>query len=87
MQYSYVGERRIRQSDPRRAVDSYSKWDMRLWFQSPRSSWRVGLFADNLTDEEIFGGEVGPAEAIGAVAGWRFPPRTYGVEFSYRGGQ
>lgn len=65
--------------------DAYGLLGARARWASPDERWQVTAFAENLTDERYFTnlvltGAFYGAEFIGPLG----PPRTYGVEVSYR---
>ena len=45
---------------------------------------QVALWAKNLTDEEYFQQITGSAATFGEIVRFYQPPRTFGVEISYR---
>ncbi len=65
-------------------IDSYEQWNARATFNSASDVWAISAWVNNLTDEEIIGDYAGPATAIGSHTIWRFPPRTYGLDVTYR---
>ncbi len=66
------------------AVDDYQLWNARATFTPTGNRWALSAWVNNLTDEEIIGGYIGPASAIGSHTVWRMPPRMYGVDLSMR---
>ncbi len=65
--------------------DSYGVTNARLTLESEDMTWSVSAFGKNLSDEtyftnQILTGTVYGAEFVGSLA----PPRTYGVEATYR---
>jgi len=65
--------------------DAYGVTNARLSFDSEDMRWSMAIFGKNLTDESYFSnqiltGTVYGAEFVGSLA----PPRTYGIEASYR---
>ena len=61
--------------------DAYSVWNANVSYTSGDESWKVALWAKNLTDEEyrIYNLDLG---ALGATSFYA-PPRWFGATFSY----
>jgi iron complex outermembrane recepter protein len=80
--------------DPRSYEPAYTLWGLRFGITSPKGGWRVAAYGKNLSDEaysvqktlqplNAFISAGGTAQAQGFV-GWYGPPRTYGIEASFR---
>lgn len=82
--YNYTDDRIGSITDPSKIIDSYELWNMRATFQTSDEQWEVAAWMTNVTDEEILGDYSAPGEAIGSFNAWRYPPRMYGVDVTYR---
>ncbi|MFC3053327.1 TonB-dependent receptor [Kordiimonas pumila] len=65
--------------------DSYSWGKARVTYTNPDDTWDISAFVDNISDEVVaknatFNGDIIDSTASGNLA----PPRTYGVEVSFR---
>jgi iron complex outermembrane receptor protein len=69
-------------------IDSRSKTDLRLIWESVEGRYRVELFVENLEDETVYGQRIISAEFAGGfpVQVGTFPPRIYGVRLGYHWG-
>ena len=67
-------------------IDSYTRTDLRLTWQSVDERYHAEVFVENLEDEIVYGRTV--AVAIPPAAGviGLFPPRTFGVRLGFRFG-
>jgi iron complex outermembrane receptor protein len=92
---SHISERNLDTTlDPRSLQEKYTLLGARAGFAAKDGSWRVAAYGKNLTDEgyfvvaspqpiAAFVSAGGLAGAQGFV-GWYGPPRTYGVEATFR---
>ncbi len=69
---------------PEQRQDEYDWYTAQITWQSPDDRWRVVVFGDNLSDEEVvtngvFNGGVSGQLGLGNLA----PPRTYGATLIY----
>ncbi len=80
--YNWTDERLQDATDT--VADDYELINARATLNSADDSWSVAAWVMNVTDEEIAGGYAGPARAIGSETAWTYPPRTYGVDLTYR---
>ena len=65
-------------------ADSYSVVNARLSFSAVDDRWVVSLWGKNLAEEEYFRFWADARDAIGYVYSHVGPPRTYGLELTYR---
>jgi len=80
--------------DPRSLEGGYTLLDANAGFEPESGTWRVSLWGRNLTDKVYF--PVAAAQPLGALIssggpfgangffGWYGPPRTFGLEGTYR---
>jgi len=59
-------------------IDAYQKTNARITLRDPNEKWRVGLFATNLTNEEIV------RNRSGASTLYWYQPRQIGLEVGYK---
>ncbi len=66
-------------------IDSRTKTDLRLIWESLEGSYSIELFVENLEDETVYGQRIIGAEFAGGfpVQVGTFPPRIYGVRLGY----
>ncbi|NWK98396.1 TonB-dependent receptor [Sphingobium lactosutens] len=67
--------------DQRFAIDAYTLVNANITLHSVDNSWRVGLFANNLFNENYWTNTVKLNDTIGRIPG---RTRTFGVNLSYR---
>lgn len=65
-------------------ADSYSVVNARLSFSAVDDRWVVSLWGKNLAEEEYFRFWADARDPIGYVYAHVGPPRTYGLELTYR---
>jgi len=80
--------------DPRSREPSSTIWDARIGLQDESGSWGVTAWVKNLTDEDYYvarvptplgvAGSGGGALGLDGYNGWYAPPRTIGVETTFR---
>lgn len=64
-------------------TDSYGLLNLRIDYRPSSDRWSVGLFAQNLLDEEYFTGGFDIA-GLGIASAYMNAPRQYGVNWMYR---
>jgi iron complex outermembrane receptor protein len=69
---------------PQATQSGYNLLHARLSFDFDDDRSQVALWAKNLTDEEYFQQITGSAATFGEIVRFYQPPRTFGVEISYR---
>ena len=80
--------------DPRGIIPAYALLAARLGVESEDGRWRVSAFGRNLTNHVYYTAttvfvlnavmSAGGFSAPGGFVGWYAPPRTYGIEASYK---
>lgn len=82
VQFSYFGENyQTEFNQPLDRQSSYSKTDLRLFWESSDSRYNIQAFVTNLEDEAVLiSGVYGPGSGLFANYS---APRTYGVRFGY----
>jgi iron complex outermembrane receptor protein len=70
---------------PGNRQDAFTKWDLRLIWSSPDTTWNVNAFVLNVTDEEVFDRALifNPNSTVASIqTNWQ-NPRTWGVAVRY----
>lgn len=80
--------------DPRSKQAGFANLGGRIGIEGPDGQWRVAVFGKNLTDHVYYTAttnlilnavmSAGGASAPGGYVGWYAPPRTYGVEATFK---
>lgn len=70
---------------PGNRQDAYTKWDFRLIWNSPESTWNVNAFVLNATDEAVFDRALifNPNPTVASIQTNWGNPRTWGVSAQY----
>ena len=70
---------------PGNRQDAFTKWDLRLIWSSPDTTWNINAFVLNVTDEEVFDRALifNPNSTVASIqTNWQ-NPRTWGVAVRY----
>ncbi len=82
--YHNVSERAFNTGlDPSRRIDGYELINAKVSWTNAEGDFTVGVFGNNVTDEEYLYFIGGQAEAIGSPVSQRGEPSMYGVNFTW----